>query len=61
MRNGPKTKKMGERTKSIWPGLPRTGRPHDRVPLASGRTGGSKELLKKSRLIHLRSRIHHQD
>ncbi|KHG19247.1 Minor capsid VP2 [Gossypium arboreum] len=23
--------------------------------------GGSRELLKESRLIHLRSRIHHQD
>ncbi|KHG00166.1 Gasdermin-C [Gossypium arboreum] len=26
---------MGQRTKSIRPGLPHTGRPHGRVPLAS--------------------------
>ncbi|KHF97248.1 hypothetical protein F383_36607 [Gossypium arboreum] len=26
---------MGQRTKSTRPGLPHTGRPHSRVPLAS--------------------------
>ncbi|KHG07876.1 Putative iroquois-class homeodomain irx-1 [Gossypium arboreum] len=60
-RNGPKIEKMGQCTKSTRPGLPRTGRPHGRVPLARGGSGGSKELLKESRSIHLRSRIHHQD
>ncbi|KHF99707.1 hypothetical protein F383_38575 [Gossypium arboreum] len=52
---------MGQRTKSTRPGLPHTGRPHGRVPLARGRTGGSKELLKESLSIHLRSWIHHLD
>ncbi|KHF99012.1 hypothetical protein F383_38290 [Gossypium arboreum] len=26
---------MGQRTKSTWPWLPQTGRPHGRVPLTS--------------------------
>ncbi|KHG17043.1 hypothetical protein F383_23415 [Gossypium arboreum] len=56
---------MGQHTKSTWPGLPHTGKPYGRVTLArhldGGRTGGSKELLKESRSIHLKSRIHHQD
>ncbi|KHG17071.1 hypothetical protein F383_23146 [Gossypium arboreum] len=26
---------MGQHMKSTWPGLPHTGRPHGRVPLAS--------------------------
>ncbi|KHG15750.1 hypothetical protein F383_06225 [Gossypium arboreum] len=50
---------MGQHTKSTWPGLPYKGRPHSRVRLARGRRGGSKELLKESRSIHLRSWIHH--
>ncbi|KHG25427.1 hypothetical protein F383_00764 [Gossypium arboreum] len=33
MRNGPKTEKMGQRTKSTRPGPPHTGRPHNRVNL----------------------------
>ncbi|KHG00237.1 hypothetical protein F383_38898 [Gossypium arboreum] len=53
--------KKGQHMKSTWPGLSHTGRPHSRVPLARGRKGGSKELLKESRSIHLRSGIHHQD
>ncbi|KHG07939.1 Ran-binding 9 [Gossypium arboreum] len=34
---------------------------HLRRHLDMGRRGGSKELLKESRSIHLKSRIHHQD
>ncbi|KHG16132.1 hypothetical protein F383_20942 [Gossypium arboreum] len=34
-RNGPKTEKMGQRTKSTRPRLPHMGGPHGRVPLAS--------------------------
>ncbi|KHG29988.1 hypothetical protein F383_36135 [Gossypium arboreum] len=35
MRNGTKTEKMGQLTKSTRSGLPHTGRPHGHVPLAS--------------------------
>ncbi|KHG04997.1 hypothetical protein F383_31292 [Gossypium arboreum] len=35
MRNGPKIEKMGQRTKSTWPGHPHTGRPHARAYLTS--------------------------
>ncbi|KHF98455.1 hypothetical protein F383_37718 [Gossypium arboreum] len=37
MRNGPKTEKMGQCTKSTWPGPPHTGRPHGRVNLAESK------------------------
>ncbi|KHG10657.1 hypothetical protein F383_14057 [Gossypium arboreum] len=30
---------MGQHTKSTRPGLPHTGRPHDRVPLARSKHG----------------------
>ncbi|KHG10300.1 hypothetical protein F383_07165 [Gossypium arboreum] len=67
---------MGQCTKSTRPGLPHTGRPHGCVPFArhskaykytleeekkGGHRGRSRELLKESRLIHFKSRIHHQD
>ncbi|KHF98286.1 hypothetical protein F383_37621 [Gossypium arboreum] len=34
MRNGPKTEKMGQSTKSTRPGSPHKAKPHDRVNLA---------------------------
>ncbi|KHG01192.1 hypothetical protein F383_39215 [Gossypium arboreum] len=39
MKNEPKTEKMGQRTKLTRPGLPHTGRPHGRVPLARSKHG----------------------
>ncbi|KHG00886.1 hypothetical protein F383_39120 [Gossypium arboreum] len=41
MRNGPKTEKMGQSTKSTQPGPPYTGRQHGHVNLASSSTGVS--------------------
>ena len=57
MRNGPKTEKMGQSTKSTRPGPPHTGRPHGCVNLAELERDSYGRVPAEPKLSPIRKRL----